>query len=175
MTTRKGGAVTRDLSKLASDLKAGKAIKATRLKRIVLPGGGETYLVKPVELRARKPKGRRLAGRAELRGGGKEGIVRDSHKESRRMGKKATRLTKKEARSKGEPGAFAAHLGALMDERGWDHHKLAEKLQEAGLTIAESGIRVWMRGEGMPKAEQLRAIGRVFGLDDPRHILPPGK
>jgi len=90
------------------------------------------------------------------------------------MGKKASKLTKAQARSKGEAGAFALHLAALLNERGWDHHKLSEKLSEAKVKVSEAGVRMWLRGDNMPKAEDLRAIGRALGLEDPRHILPPG-
>lgn len=90
------------------------------------------------------------------------------------LGKKVKVITKAQARSKGEAGAFAYHLQSLLKERDWDHHKLAEKLAAAGVKVSEAGVRMWVRGDNMPKAEDLRAIGRVFGLADPRHILPPG-
>jgi len=186
-TRRKGGAATStvELSKpeaylLADIAKAGFGgmqvpKQKARLARLLMKQG-LAYESRHVELVMYvTTEGRRLAGRAELSGRQKQAIVRDSHKESRDMGKKATRLTKKDARNMGESGAFGAHLAALLAERDWDHHKFAEKLQAANLKISEAGVRVWLRGEGMPKAEMLRAIGRVLGLEESRDILPPGK
>ena len=103
----------------------------------------------------------------------RQGTVRDSNKGSR-MGKKAKVLTKREARSKGERGAFALHLTAMLTEREWSNQEFADRLSVAGMTISEAGIRMWLRGDGMPKAEDLRIVGRALGLDDPRHVLPPG-
>lgn len=88
------------------------------------------------------------------------------------MGKRAKSLNRKSAKPLGERGAFALHLRALLESKGWDHHKLAEKLTAADVKVSEAGVRMWLRGDNMPKAEDLRTIGRVLGLDDPRHILP---
>lgn len=108
-----------------------------------------------------------------LKPAGGQAIVRDSNKGSR-MGKKAKVLTKREARSKGERGAFALHLAALLAERDWSNQDFADRLSVAGMTISEAGIRTWLRGDGMPKAEDLRTVGKALGLGDSRHVLPPG-
>lgn len=88
------------------------------------------------------------------------------------VGKKTKVLTKREARDKGELGAFALHLAALLQERGWDHAALSKACKRAGLPIEEHAVRAWLRAENMPKAQHLRGIGKVLGLADPRHILP---
>ena len=90
------------------------------------------------------------------------------------MGKKAKAMNKREARALGERGAFALHLKALLNERGWSNQDFSDRLAVVGLTISEAGIRTWIRGDGMPKAEDLRTVGKALGLSDPRHILPPG-
>lgn len=88
------------------------------------------------------------------------------------VGKRQIVLTKREAAKLGEPGAFALHLAALLQEREWTHQQLAEKCQAAGLPIEEHAVRAWLRGENMPKSHYLRPLGEVLGLTDPRHILP---
>ena len=90
------------------------------------------------------------------------------------MGKKAKKLTNREARSIGERGAFALHLKAMLHERHLSNQDFSDRLAVAGLKISEAGIRTWLRGDGMPKAEDLRTVGKALGLKDPRHVLPPG-
>jgi hypothetical protein len=98
----------------------------------------------------------------------------------RRMPKKRKVLTKAESRT--EQGRFALHLQGLLNACGWDSTDLADRLKRAKVVAAEPAIRAWLRGDGMPKAKDLRAIGRIFmsadvpsevRLSDPRHILPP--
>jgi hypothetical protein len=89
-----------------------------------------------------------------------------------KMAKAAKRLTKKEARQLGEPGAFALHLAAILSRKQWTHQDLAKACQAASLNVKEHQVRAWLRGENMPKSSMLRPIGRVLGLADPRHILP---
>lgn len=83
-------------------------------------------------------------------------------------------LTRREARSLGEPGAFALHLDALLAEHVLTPAKLAERCQDHGLPIEEWQVRAWLRGENMPKAHHLRPLAKAIGLADRRHILPPG-
>lgn len=93
-------------------------------------------------------------------------------KKGPRMGNPQKELTKREAKSLGEVGAFALHLAALLKERGWTHDDLAERCAAAKLDIKEHAIRAWLRGENMPKSHHLRPLAGVLGLADKRHILP---
>jgi hypothetical protein len=89
------------------------------------------------------------------------------------MPKKAKRVTtKKEAADIGELGHFARHLGILLEQRSITAQDFAAKCRTAGLEVEEYAVRAWLRGENMPKAIILRKLGKVLGLDDPRHILP---
>lgn len=88
------------------------------------------------------------------------------------VGKRQSVLTKRAAAKLGEPGAFALHLAALLQERGWTHQDLAQKCQAAGLPIEEHAVRAWLRGENMPKSHHLRPLAEVLGLNDRRQILP---
>lgn len=88
------------------------------------------------------------------------------------MGKPQKQLTKREAKSLGELGAFALHLAALLSERGWSHQDLADACKKADLPIEEHAVRSWLRGDAMPKAHNLRPLAKVLGLKDARHILP---
>ena len=88
------------------------------------------------------------------------------------VAKAAKKLTKREARQLGEPGAFALHLASLLADKGWDHQKLAEECQRAGMDVKEWQVRSWLRADHMPKAAMLRPLAKVLGLSDSRHILP---
>lgn len=88
------------------------------------------------------------------------------------MGKKVTKLTKKQAKDLGEFGAFSVHLTQLLNERGMTSQDFSQACKAAGLKIEDHAIRSWIRAESMPKSHQLRALGKVLGLSDPRHILP---
>lgn len=90
---------------------------------------------------------------------------------SRPVPKKRKTISKKEAKT--EQGQFALHLQSLLDAKGWNSYTLAEACENAGLDVKEHTVRAWLRAENMPKSHQLRAIGKILGLEDPRHILPP--
>ncbi len=69
-------------------------------------------------------------------------------------------------------GRFAAHLAALLKQRGWDHHQFAERLG-----LSEQTVRKWLRADGMPAIESLRKVGEALDckahpLKDYRLILP---
>lgn len=64
-------------------------------------------------------------------------------------------------------GRFAVQLRALMEERGWDHKQLAERLKGKA---EEAAVRKWLRAEGMPDIERLMALGKA--LDTPDHPFP---
>jgi hypothetical protein len=81
------------------------------------------------------------------------------------------KLSKKERAT--VEGRFALHLRSLMDGKGWQVGDLHERLVAAGLAVTKPAIHKWLRGDSMPVAGDLEAIGIVFGLADPRHILPP--
>lgn len=88
------------------------------------------------------------------------------------VGKKAKKLTKKEIRDGGEFGLFAVHLAKLLKERELTAKALSDACKAAKIDIEEYSVRSWLRAESMPKSHQLRAIGKVLGLEDSRHILP---
>lgn len=73
----------------------------------------------------------------------------------------------------GPKGRFAAHLRDLMDDKGWDVADLHYRLMHSGVDVGKPAIHRWLRGQSMPRAEDLEAIGMAFGLRDPRFILPP--
>jgi ribosome-binding protein aMBF1 (putative translation factor) len=82
-------------------------------------------------------------------------------------------INKREAKTPG--GRFALHLQALLEKRGWDHHKLAEL---AG--VKEFTVRSWLRGEALPESRILEAIGKALNtkehpFPDYRLVLPPPK
>lgn len=89
-----------------------------------------------------------------------------------RVGKKAHKLSAKDAREKGEAGSFGRHLAALLAARELTHESFALACQKAELDVQEWTVRSWLRGDSMPKAHMLRSLGKVLKLDDPRHILP---
>lgn len=70
-------------------------------------------------------------------------------------------------------GKFALHLQALLDERGWDSHKLAERI-----SVGEPAVRRWLRAEAMPgDLKLLRELGEAMHtakhpFADWRLILP---
>jgi hypothetical protein len=72
-------------------------------------------------------------------------------------------LTKKDLNK--PRGRFAAHLEALIKERGWDHLKFAKV---SGFESAT--IRKWLRAEGFPNTADLEKLGRA--LDVPSHPFP---
>lgn len=74
---------------------------------------------------------------------------------------------------KGPKTAFALHLRALLDAKGWQVHQLHEAIGKQGVDVDKPAIQKWLRGETWPKPSDLVAIGQALGLPDPRHILPP--
>ncbi|MDE2472267.1 MAG: hypothetical protein KGL35_26925 [Bradyrhizobium sp.] len=88
------------------------------------------------------------------------------------MAAKARKKFSKKERSTVE-GRFALHLRSLMDAKGWQVGDLQDRLAAAGLDVQKPAIHKWLRGDSMPLARDLETLGRVFSLEDPRHILPP--
>lgn len=70
-------------------------------------------------------------------------------------------------------GRFAVHLQALLDDRGWTHHDLANR---AGLK--EPTLRKWLRGESVTDTLDLEALASALNtpehpIADYRMVLPP--
>lgn len=70
---------------------------------------------------------------------------------------------------------FALKLRAIMAEKGWSSDDVAQRIQAAGVDITHRGVDCWLRGEGLPKAKDLEAVGEALGYADYRMILPDPK
>lgn len=71
-------------------------------------------------------------------------------------------------------GRFAAHLQAMLDERGWMPHDLARRLK-----LRPPAIRKWLRADGGPELTLLERLAaalctRQHPVKDYRDVLPPG-
>lgn len=81
------------------------------------------------------------------------------------------KLTKRElAKPKGR---FAAHIQALLDERGWDTNEAAWRFG-----VGEPTVRKWLRAESVPETLDLQRIGKALDIPgypfpDYRQVLPP--
>lgn len=67
---------------------------------------------------------------------------------------------------------FALHLRDMLDKKKWSPSDLSERLKTHGLDIDPAGVNVWLRGDGLPKAKDLEAVGNALGLKDYRKVLP---
>lgn len=101
-----------------------------------------------------------------------QGKMEASQKGAKRVGKKRAAMSKSDAREKGEFGAFALHLNKLLSDRSWSVQDFSERCASHGMPVGEQVIRAWLRAENMPKSHQLRSLGKILGLKDPRFILP---
>ena len=78
--------------------------------------------------------------------------VRDDRRQVARPRKE---LSRKELRT--YAGRFAAHLAALLEERGWSTLHAA-----TNFGVGEPAVRKWLRAESVPDAETLERIGKAL-------------
>ena len=80
-------------------------------------------------------------------------------------------LTRKDLRS--PKGRFAAHIEALLQERGMSTAALA-----TAIGVGEPTVRKWLRAESVPETLDLQRIGKALDtkahpFPDYRMVLPP--
>lgn len=89
------------------------------------------------------------------------------------MPKARKQLSREERRT--PKGRFAAHLQALLDERGLTTAGFA-----GAIGVGEPTVRKWLRADSVPETLDLERIGKALNtakhpFPDYRHILPPPK
>lgn len=70
-------------------------------------------------------------------------------------------------------GRWGAHLRELMDAKGLGAQELRILLVDEGHDVGVSAVRHWLRGETYPTHTLMESLGRILGLADYRHLLPP--
>jgi hypothetical protein len=76
-------------------------------------------------------------------------------------------------RSKRFETRFAIQLRELLAKRKMTATDFIQRVQAAGVDVSAIAIRKWLSASHVPRPQDMPAIGRVLGLKDYRHLLPP--
>lgn len=68
---------------------------------------------------------------------------------------------------------FAIQLRGLLDKQKLTAADFLDRIRAAGVDVTRESVNKWIAGYHVPRPQDMPAIGRVLGLKDYRHLLPP--